>query len=80
MIWHIKKEYETQNEILISYSYGENKACDGLIKYDKTKDDFSVEKLSDGESESSTELVYEFAYGLMQKNKLTEKRYVVQTG
>lgn len=45
---------QTQNEMQIGYSLGQNKDCDGLLTYDKLSDKFIINRFSTGSDDWST--------------------------
>ena len=80
MRWYIKKQSENTNNILINYSYENNDTCDGLLKYDKSSDEITIEKISDGADELATKWLFSHIYRLLDKNELNEKRHLVAIG
>jgi len=80
MRWYVKKQSENNDNILINYSYEKNDTCDGLLKYNKISDKITIEKMSDGADEFATKRLFSHIYGLLDKNQLNEKRYMVATG
>ena len=80
MRWYVKKQTENKDSILINYSYETNDTCDGLLKYDKSLDKITIEKTSDGADESATKWLFSHIYGLLDKNELNEKKYMIAIG
>ena len=80
MRWYVKKQTESNDSILINYSYEKNDTCDGLLKYDKMSDKITIEKMSDGADEFATKWLFSHIYRLLDRNELNEKRHLVAIG
>ena len=80
MRWVFKKNSENQNVIEIGYSYGTDDSCDGVITYDKSKEELKLKRLSESASELKSERAFQYIYGLLDDNELTYKKYIVCTG
>jgi len=80
MRWYVKKQIENSDAVLISYSYEKNDTCDGLLKYNKSTDEISIEKMSDGADEFATRWLFQHIYSLLADNKLTNTRRTVAIG
>jgi len=80
MLWYVKKQTEDDNNILINYSYEENKNCDGLLKYNKKSDEIIIEKMSQGADEFATKWLFQHIYRLIDKNELTQNKRIIAIG
>jgi len=80
MKWYVKLLKKEDANIFIAYSYEKNSSCDGVLRYDKNKEDISIEKMSDGASKTATEMVFGNIHILLEKNEITENRKCICIG
>lgn len=78
MIWNVKKINETDSTILIGFS--KDSTLDGRIRYDKKADSFELEKLAHDCDEAYSRWLFQFLYGLLMDDRLSNKPYSVRIG
>lgn len=78
MIWNVKKNKETESSILIEFS--KNDTFDGIIEFDKKKEQFELVSAAKDCDEFETERLFQFLYALLQQNTLSFKPYSIRIG
>jgi hypothetical protein len=77
MVWHVRQKSDERDRLLIEYSYGDSKACDGVLLYDKNTEEITIVKMSNGADEFYTKWLFPHIYRLLRENDLTiEKRRI----
>lgn len=80
MRWTFKKNTESSTIIYIGYSYGFDESCDGVIVYDKKKEEAIIEKHSKTCDEFDSKRALQFVYGLIEDDQLNFEKYTICTG
>lgn len=80
MVWHVKLLNENESYIHIAYSCEEDESLDGIIVYDKNKDDFYIEKLSKNGGEFGAKRTIGKLWGLINTPRLSEKPFRICCG
>ena len=78
MIWNVKKVEETEEFIIIAYS--KNSSFDGMIKFDKQKEEFEVISIANDCDEFESERLFQFLYTLITQNTLSFQSYSIRIG
>jgi hypothetical protein len=77
--WTVVKNSENSSVIIIGYSYITDE-CDGIIEYNKSNETFSVIKRANGCDDFDTKRLFQFLFGLIEDEKLSEKKYNIVIG
>ncbi|MGF7045159.1 hypothetical protein [Fusobacterium sp. PH5-44] len=81
MRWIIKKISEDKSKIMIAYSFDTNYSCDGIIEYNKEKEEFTINKMSEGATEGFTKWLFQHLWSFVDgRRELTEKPRVIAIG
>lgn len=79
MKWTVMKNKETNEQIEIAYSFNSD-VCDGVIKYDKKKEEFSILRTSETCDSYESERLYQFLFIAIDDNLLTSEKYNIVLG
>ena len=71
---------EKEDFIEISYSIGKNKSCDGILIYDKQKDDFITYKMSLSANPASTAWIIEHIKIKLKRKQLDKTKKIAVIG
>jgi len=74
MNWHVRLKNNDSDSLLIEYSCGNSKACDGVLRYDKVTEKITIERMSDGADEFYTKWLFPHVYGLLGENGITKDK------
>jgi hypothetical protein len=68
---------DDSDSLSIEYSYGDSKACDGVLLYDKNTEEITIVKMSNGADEFDTKWLFPQIYRLVDEKGITrEKRRI----
>ena len=75
MWWFIRKKTETEGSVV--YLYGaQTRQLSGTVSYDKKAKTLSIEKLADGESETSTQFLLSFMYRFLSQGDFPDEKQI----